>query len=129
MNVILRKDKCLAAIGDMPTEVTDDNKCDEMDGNAIANIHLALADGVLSSIDEKKTAKDIWDHLAKLYERSNILADYLVFDDVTAAILEEENRRNNRADRSFSNEAEARKIKLKLGISSEEEKGKDLYFY
>nr|GEY28178.1 ribonuclease H-like domain-containing protein [Tanacetum cinerariifolium] len=34
-----------------------------------------------------------------------------------------------RARRSFPNEAEARKIELKLGISSKEEKGKDLYFY
>nr|GEV49759.1 Gag-Pol polyprotein [Tanacetum cinerariifolium] len=30
-----------------------------MDGNAIANLHLALADGVLSSIKEKKSAKEI----------------------------------------------------------------------
>nr|GFA06159.1 hypothetical protein [Tanacetum cinerariifolium] len=32
----------------------------------------------------------------------------------------------NDVTRSFPNEAEARKIELKLGISSEEEKGKDL---
>ncbi|GKD32150.1 gag-pol polyprotein, partial [Tanacetum coccineum] len=165
MKAILRKDKCLAAIGERPAEVTDDSKWDEMDGNAIANLHLALADGVLSSIEEKKSAKEIWDHLARLYEArslhnkkilkrklyalrmtestsvtehvnnlntlfsqltslsciiepqeraeillqslpdsydqviinltSNVLSDYLVFDDVVAAILEEENRRNN----------------------------------
>ncbi|GKD70218.1 gag-pol polyprotein, partial [Tanacetum coccineum] len=53
------------AIGERPTEVTDDSKWDEMDGNAIANLHLALADGVLSSIEEKKSAKKIWDHLAR----------------------------------------------------------------
>ncbi|GJY03409.1 retrovirus-related pol polyprotein from transposon TNT 1-94 [Tanacetum coccineum] len=47
MKVILRKDKCLAAIGERPAEVTDDSKWDEMDGNGIANLHLALADGVL----------------------------------------------------------------------------------
>ncbi|GJS49044.1 hypothetical protein Tco_0599165 [Tanacetum coccineum] len=68
MKAILRKDKCLAAIGERPAEVTDDSKWDEMDGNAIANLHLALADGVLSSIEEKKTAREIWDHLARLYE-------------------------------------------------------------
>ncbi|GJY67334.1 gag-pol polyprotein [Tanacetum coccineum] len=45
MKAILRKDKCLAAIGEMPVEITDDSKWDEMDGNAIANLHLALADG------------------------------------------------------------------------------------
>ncbi|GJZ93137.1 hypothetical protein Tco_0665202, partial [Tanacetum coccineum] len=124
------------------------SKWDEMDGNAIANLHLALADGVLSSIEEKKRAKEIWDHLARLYEArnnkidttkkflsetlcsshdnsqeraeillqslpdsydqviinltSNVLSDYLVFDDAAAAILEEENRCNNREDRQTS---------------------------
>ncbi|GJY80805.1 hypothetical protein Tco_0493556 [Tanacetum coccineum] len=113
-----------------------------MDGNAIANLHLALADGFLSSMEGKKTTKDIWDHLARLSEaRSlhnknflktklyalrmmestsviehvnnlstlfsqltsfNVLSDYLVFDDVVAAILEEENRHNNREDRQAS---------------------------
>ncbi|GJU27956.1 gag-pol polyprotein [Tanacetum coccineum] len=172
MKAILKKDKCLAAIGERPAEVTDDSKWDEMDGNAIANLHLALADGVLSSLEEKKSAKEIWDHLARLYEArslhnkfflkrkfyalrmtestlvtehinnlntlfsllaslsckidsqeraeillqslpdsydqviinltSNVLSDYLVFDDVVAANLEEENRRNNREDRQTS---------------------------
>ncbi|GJV92215.1 gag-pol polyprotein [Tanacetum coccineum] len=72
MEAILRKDKCLAAIGERPAEVTDDSKWDEMDGNAIANLHLALADGVLSSIEEKKSAKEIWDHLARLYEARSL---------------------------------------------------------
>ncbi|GJT02052.1 polypyrimidine tract-binding protein homolog 3 [Tanacetum coccineum] len=35
----------------------EEEKGDEMDGNAIANLQLALADGVLSSIEEKKSAK------------------------------------------------------------------------
>nr|GEV29091.1 retrovirus-related Pol polyprotein from transposon TNT 1-94 [Tanacetum cinerariifolium] len=43
-----------------------------MDENAVANLHLALADGVLSSIEEKKTAKNIWDHLARLYEARSL---------------------------------------------------------
>jgi hypothetical protein len=38
---------------------------------------------------------------------NNILTDYLVFDDVAAAILEEENRRKNKGDRNSSNQAEA----------------------
>ena len=59
MRAILLKDNCLLAIGDRPAEITDDNKWKEMDGNAVANLHLALADGVLSSIAEKKTAKEI----------------------------------------------------------------------
>ncbi|GJU97926.1 hypothetical protein Tco_1327197 [Tanacetum coccineum] len=45
---------------------------DEMDGNAISNLHLALADEVLSSIEEKKSAKEIWDHLARLYEARSL---------------------------------------------------------
>nr|GEV57462.1 Gag-Pol polyprotein [Tanacetum cinerariifolium] len=120
MKAILTKDKCLAAIGERPVEVTDDSKWDEMDENAIANLHLTLADGVLSSIEEKKDAKDIWEHLARLYKArsihnkknyketlssshdrstsvtehvnikltTNVLADYPVFDDVAAVILE-----------------------------------------
>ncbi|GKE74501.1 hypothetical protein Tco_1536542, partial [Tanacetum coccineum] len=128
MNAILTKDKCLASIGERPVEVTDNSKWAEMDRNAIANLHLALADGVLSSIEDKRTAKDIWDHLARLYEARSLhnkkflkrklyalrktestsvtehvynlnslfsqltsLEYYLVFDDVAAAILEEEN--------------------------------------
>ncbi|KAL4324482.1 hypothetical protein GQ457_11G027590 [Hibiscus cannabinus] len=43
-----------------------------MDENAIADLHLALADEVLSSIEEKKTAKEIWDHLTKLYEAKSL---------------------------------------------------------
>ncbi|GJZ60286.1 hypothetical protein Tco_0616102 [Tanacetum coccineum] len=59
MKAILTKDKCLAAIGERPAEVTDNSKWAEIDENAIANLHLALADRFLSSIEEKKTAKDI----------------------------------------------------------------------
>jgi len=44
IKAILRKDNCLAAIGDRPAKITDNAKWNEMDGNAIANIHLALAD-------------------------------------------------------------------------------------
>nr|GEU62256.1 Gag-Pol polyprotein [Tanacetum cinerariifolium] len=72
MKAIFRKDKCLAAIGERPVEVTNDSKWDEMDGNAIENMHLALADGVLSSIEEKNTANDIWDHLTRLYEARSL---------------------------------------------------------
>ncbi|GJV90693.1 retrovirus-related pol polyprotein from transposon TNT 1-94 [Tanacetum coccineum] len=165
---------------DMQKIHTDDKVADyltksinyEMDGNSIANLHLALADGVFSSIEEKKNAKEIWDHLARLYEArslhnkkflkwklyalrmtestsvtehvnnlntlfsqltslsckidsqeraeillqslpdsydqviinltNNLLSDYLVFDDVAAAILEEESRRNNLEDKQTS---------------------------
>nr|GEX88768.1 Gag-Pol polyprotein [Tanacetum cinerariifolium] len=72
MKAIIRNDKCLVAIGERPTEVMDDSKWDAMDGNAISNLHLALADGVLSSIMKKKSAKEIWDHLAGLYEAKSL---------------------------------------------------------
>ena len=188
MRAILMKDNCLLAIGDRPTEITDDNKWKEMDGNAVANLHLALADAVLSSIAEKKTAKEIWDTLTRLYEAkslhnkiflkrrlytlrmaesssmtdhintlntlfsqltelgykideneraelllqslpdsydqliinltNNILVEYLVFDDVAAAVLEEESRRKNKEDRSIcSQQAEA--LTMTRGRSTE----------
>ncbi|KAE8680667.1 Thioredoxin superfamily protein, putative isoform 2 [Hibiscus syriacus] len=66
MKAILRKDGCLAAINERPMDFAYDIKWNEMDGNAMANFHLALVDEVLSSIEEKKTAKEIWDHLTKL---------------------------------------------------------------
>jgi hypothetical protein len=59
IKAILRKDNCLAAISERPANFTNDNKWNKMDENAIVNLHLALADGVLSSIEEKKTAKEI----------------------------------------------------------------------
>ncbi|KOM55676.1 hypothetical protein LR48_Vigan10g156800 [Vigna angularis] len=67
IRAILRKDNCLDAIEDRRAEISDE-KWKEMDDNAVANLHLAMADSVLSSIAEKKTAKEIWDTLIKLYE-------------------------------------------------------------
>lgn len=188
VKAILRKDNCLAAIEERPKEVTDDDKWNEMDGNAIANLHLALADGVLSSVAEKKTAKEIWDTLTRLYEAkslhnkiflkrrlytlrmaestavtdhintlntlfsqltmlghtieeneraelllqslpdsydqlvinltNNILSDYLQFDDVASAILEEECRRQNKEDRLASSQ-QAEALSMTRGRSTE----------
>ena len=70
MKAVLRKNNCLAAIGERPMEITND-KWNEIDGNAISDLHLALADGVLSSVAEKNTAKKIWDTLTKLYKPSH----------------------------------------------------------
>nr|GEY97609.1 Gag-Pol polyprotein [Tanacetum cinerariifolium] len=72
MKAILTKDKCLAAIDERPGKVMYDSKWDEMDINAITNLHLALENEVLSSIEEKKTTKDIWEHLARLYEARSL---------------------------------------------------------
>ncbi|KAH9768487.1 Integrase catalytic domain-containing protein [Citrus sinensis] len=71
MKAVLRKNNCLTAIGERPMEITDD-KWNEVDGNAISDLHLALADGVLSSVAEKNTAKEIWDTLTKLYEAKSL---------------------------------------------------------
>ncbi|KAH9779421.1 hypothetical protein KPL71_007705 [Citrus sinensis] len=71
MKAVLRKNNCLAAIGERPMEITDD-KWNEVDGNAISDLHLALADGVLSSVAEKNTTKEIWDTLTKLYEAKSL---------------------------------------------------------
>ncbi|KAH9687275.1 hypothetical protein KPL70_014703 [Citrus sinensis] len=71
MKAVLRKNNCLVAIGERPMEITND-KWNEVDGNAISDLHLALADGVLSSVAEKNTAKEIWDTLTKLYEAKKI---------------------------------------------------------
>ena len=56
IRAILMKDNCLAAIGEKPTYYTDDGEWNKIDGNTISNLYLALADGVLSGVAEKKTA-------------------------------------------------------------------------
>ena len=71
MKVVLRKNNCLVAIGKRPMKITD-NKWNEIDGNAIFYLHLALANGVLSSVAEKNTVKEIWDTLTKLYETKSL---------------------------------------------------------
>ncbi|KAH9680516.1 hypothetical protein KPL71_026569 [Citrus sinensis] len=71
MKAVLRKNNCLATIRERPMEITDD-KWNEIDGNAISDLHLALADGVLSSVAEKNIAKEIWDTLTKLYETKSL---------------------------------------------------------
>ena len=65
IKAILRKDNCLAAIGARPDDITDDKKWNEMDENTIANLNLTLADRVISSIEEKKTANEIWGYSNK----------------------------------------------------------------
>ena len=67
INVVLRKDNCLATIDKRLKGITD-AKWEETDSNDVANLHLAFADEVLSSFVEKKSAKEIWDTLTKLYK-------------------------------------------------------------
>ena len=62
----------MTVIKDRSTSITDDNKWNEMNEDAMADLYLGLADKVLSSIEEKKTAKEIWDALTKLYEAKSL---------------------------------------------------------
>ncbi|KAH9668792.1 Integrase catalytic domain-containing protein [Citrus sinensis] len=71
IKVVLKKNNCLAAIGERPMEITVD-KWNAIEGNVISDLHLALVDGVLSSVAEKKIAKEIWDTLTKLYEAKSL---------------------------------------------------------
>ena len=71
INVVLRKHNCLVVIDKTPEGITD-AKWEETDGNVVANLHLALVNEVLSSIAEKKLAKEICDTLTKLYEAKSI---------------------------------------------------------
>ncbi len=76
MKASLRKDNCLIIIEERFTDITDD-KWKAMDDNVIANLHLALTDSVLSSVVERKTTKEIWDDLTKLYEIKSLHNKYL----------------------------------------------------
>ncbi|KAE8694358.1 hypothetical protein F3Y22_tig00110783pilonHSYRG00068 [Hibiscus syriacus] len=110
MKAIMRKDGCLAAISERPVDFTDDNNWIEMDGNAMANFHLALADEVTSlscKIGEQERVElllqslpDSYDQLIINLTNSNVTS--LVFDDVAAAVLQEENRRKNKEDRQVN---------------------------
>ena len=71
MKVVLRKNNCLAVIGEISIKVTDD-KCNEINGNAISDPHLLFKDRVLSSVIEKTIAKEILDTLTKLYEAKSL---------------------------------------------------------
>ncbi|GKC09975.1 retrovirus-related pol polyprotein from transposon TNT 1-94 [Tanacetum coccineum] len=90
MKAIIRKDKCLAVIGERPVEVTDDTHFLEL-----YNKPQECAKILLQSLP------DSYDQVI-IHLTSNVLSNNLLFDDVVAAILEEENRRNNREDRQTS---------------------------
>nr|GEV15644.1 Gag-Pol polyprotein [Tanacetum cinerariifolium] len=90
MKAILRKDKCLAAIGERPAEVTDDSKWDETDGNAIANLHLALADGdaeaSVASHSPSHRVAVTWHKLGHMSEEGiQILVERKLFPGLTKA--------------------------------------------
>ena len=72
IKAILRKDNCLAAIRDRPSEITNNGKWNEMDDYAIPDLHLVLAYGVLSSVVEKKIVNEIWDTVTRLYKAKSL---------------------------------------------------------
>ncbi|KAE8675254.1 hypothetical protein F3Y22_tig00111689pilonHSYRG00088 [Hibiscus syriacus] len=110
MKAILRKDCCLAAISERPVNFTDDNKWIETDENVMTNFHLTLADELTSlrcTIGEQERVElllqslpDSYDQLIINLTNSNVIS--LVFDDVAAAVLQEENRRKNKEDRQVN---------------------------
>ena len=52
MNAILRKNNYLTAIEERLTKITDDDKWNEIDNNAIVDLHLPLSDRVLFNMVE-----------------------------------------------------------------------------
>ena len=55
MRAILRKNKFLKAIGKRSEEITDDKKWEEIKANVVADLHFAISDGILSSMNENMT--------------------------------------------------------------------------
>ncbi|GKB97018.1 retrovirus-related pol polyprotein from transposon TNT 1-94 [Tanacetum coccineum] len=73
-----------------------------------SKFHLALANGVLSSIKDNKSEKEIWDHLARLYKARSLQNKKFLKRKLYAlrmtesTSVTEHNRRNNREDRQTS---------------------------
>ena len=67
MKAILRKENCLETISER-LENVEDKKWEQMDGNVVANLHLVVANSILSSISELQSTKEIWDTLTNLYD-------------------------------------------------------------
>ncbi|KAK6925927.1 Glycoside hydrolase family 18, catalytic domain [Dillenia turbinata] len=111
IKAVLRKDNCLIAIGDRPMEIFDDGKWNEMDGNAIANLYLALAKGVLSKCggeEDNKRDMSLPDSYDQLIINLTNSIEVLVFDEIAAADLEEESQCKSKEDRlGSSQQAEA----------------------
>ncbi|KAK4281039.1 hypothetical protein QN277_012579 [Acacia crassicarpa] len=72
MKELLIKDNCLEAINTRPQEFTNDEKWKRIDELAIFDLHLSLSDDVLSGVEEKTSAKEIWDHLTKMYNEKSL---------------------------------------------------------
>jgi len=79
-------------------------------------------------IEENKCAELLLQSLPDSYDQliinltNNILSYYLVFDDVAAVIMEEENKHKNKGDRNSSNQSEA--LLVSRGRSTERGSGR-----
>ena len=58
MKAIPRKENCLETISER-LENVEDKKWEQMDGNVVANLHLVVANNILSSISELQLTKEI----------------------------------------------------------------------
>lgn len=59
LNVILRKNNYLVAIGERARVMTNETKWNEIENNAITDLYLAFADKMLCSVEEIKMVKEI----------------------------------------------------------------------
>ncbi|TXG58849.1 hypothetical protein EZV62_016678 [Acer yangbiense] len=100
------------------------NKCGGVEsaclGKVLAKERLELG----HKIEENERAELLLQSLPDSYDQliinltNNILVEYLVFDDVAAAVLEEESRRKNKEDRSKSSQ-QAEALTMTRGRSTE----------
>ncbi|TXG65810.1 hypothetical protein EZV62_007085 [Acer yangbiense] len=100
------------------------NKCGGVEsaclGKVLAKERLELG----HKIEENERAELLLQSLPDSYDQliinltNNILVEYLVFDDVAAAVLEEESRRKNKEDRSKSSQ-QAEALTMMRGRSTE----------
>jgi hypothetical protein len=85
--------------------------------------HINTLNALFYKIESQERAELLLQSLPDSYDQliinltNNILADYLVFNDIAAAILEEENRRKNTENRhANSQQAEALTMMRKRSI-------------
>ncbi|KAH9753878.1 Integrase catalytic domain-containing protein [Citrus sinensis] len=99
------------------------DKWNEIDGSAISYLHLALADGVLSSVENERaelllqSLPDSYDQLIINLTNNNPV-DSLVFDDFAASVLNEESRQKNKENRRASSQ-QAEALSVTRGRSTE----------
>ncbi|KAH9707327.1 Integrase catalytic domain-containing protein [Citrus sinensis] len=130
MKAVLRKNNCLAAIGERPMEITDD-KWNEVDESTMVTDHINTLKTLFSqlttlghNIEENERAKLLLQSLPDSYDQliinltNNNPVESLVFDDVAASVLNEESRRKNKENRQASSQ-QAEALSVTRGRSTE----------